>query len=114
VNRLSRRQLLKLGAAGTAGALAAPYFVPSGVLAADGMPGANERIGIGGRASLLLNHRNRANDDYRTVVLNGAAWAPSRTFRRAASPRKRLRSKSWRPTKTSSSLRTLIETRLGR
>ena len=39
--------------------MAAPYFVPSSVFAADGKPGANDRItigaiGVGGRASLLL------------------------------------------------------------
>ena len=60
MNGLSRRQLLKYGVAGAAGAMAAPYLVPSGVLAADGKPGANERItvgaiGVGGRASLLLD-----------------------------------------------------------
>jgi predicted dehydrogenase len=57
--KLSRRQMLKY-AAGAAGAVAAPYFIPSGVLAADGTPGANERvavgaIGVGGRATLLLD-----------------------------------------------------------
>ena len=57
---LSRRQLLKLGAMGAAVAIAAPSFIPSGVLAAPGKRGANERItigaiGVGGRASLLLN-----------------------------------------------------------
>ena len=57
---LSRRQLLKLGAAGAAGAMAAPCFIPSGVLAAQGKPGANERIGVGtiscgGRVSLLVD-----------------------------------------------------------
>jgi predicted dehydrogenase len=55
-----RRDFLKRAAAGAAGALAAPYFIPSGVLAADGKPGANGRIavgaiGVGGRASLLLS-----------------------------------------------------------
>ena len=60
MNRLSRRHLLKLGTVGAAGAMAAPYLIPTGILAADGKPGANERIGIGaigvgGRASLLLN-----------------------------------------------------------
>ncbi len=60
VSCLSRRHLLKLAAAGAAGAFAAPYFIPSGVLAAGGRPGANERvtvgaIGVGGRATLLLN-----------------------------------------------------------
>jgi hypothetical protein len=47
-------------AAGVAGAFGVPYLIPSGVLAADGKPGANERvtvgaIGVGGRASLLLD-----------------------------------------------------------
>ncbi len=60
MNRLSRRQLLKLGAAGAAGAMATPYFIPSGVLAADGKPGANERITVGtiscgSRVSLLVD-----------------------------------------------------------
>ena len=60
MNGLSRRQLLKYGVTGVAGAIAAPYIVPSGVLAADGKPGTNERItigaiGVGGRASLLLD-----------------------------------------------------------
>jgi predicted dehydrogenase len=59
VRRLSRRQLLKRGIAGAAGAIAAPCFVPSGVLAADGKPGANGRIilgviGLGGRAGQLI------------------------------------------------------------
>jgi predicted dehydrogenase len=55
--QLPRRDFLRLTAAG---ALAVPYFIPSGVLAAGGRPGANERIavapiGVGGRASLLLD-----------------------------------------------------------
>lgn len=60
MNELSRRQLLTFGIAGTAGMIAAPYVIPSGVLAADGRPGANERItvgviGVGGRANLLID-----------------------------------------------------------
>jgi predicted dehydrogenase len=56
---LPRREFLKCTAAGAAAAVAAPYFIPSGVLAADGKPGANERIAVGaiavgGRATLLL------------------------------------------------------------
>ena len=47
MSTLSRRQLLKHAAVGSAGILAAPYFIPSGVLAADGTPGANDRIRIG-------------------------------------------------------------------
>lgn len=59
MSKLSRRQLLK-SAAGMAGAISLPYLIPTGVLAADGKPGANERvnigaIGVGGRASLLLD-----------------------------------------------------------
>jgi predicted dehydrogenase len=58
---LSRRQLLKLVAAGGAGAAATPYLVPSGVLAAHGRPGANERItlgvvGVGRRARQLIDY----------------------------------------------------------
>ena len=54
---VSRRQLLKYAAAGAVGL---PYLIPAGVLAADGAPGANERIpvgaiGVGGRATLLLD-----------------------------------------------------------
>jgi predicted dehydrogenase len=60
MNKLSRRQWLKRGAEYAAGAVAAPYLIPSGVLAADDKPGGNERIavgaiGVGGRASLLLD-----------------------------------------------------------
>ena len=43
---LSRRGFLKRGATVAAG-VAAPYIVPSGVLAADGKPGANDRVGLG-------------------------------------------------------------------
>jgi predicted dehydrogenase len=43
-NKFSRRQLLKIGAAGT---MALPCFIPSGILAADGKPGPNERVGVG-------------------------------------------------------------------
>src|SRR5574340_913963 len=58
MSRLSRRELLK-SAAAAAGAIAVPYYIPRGVLAADGKPGANGRvtigaIGVGGRATLLL------------------------------------------------------------
>ena len=57
---LSRRQWLQQAAAATAAGVALPYFVPRGVLAAEGKPGANDRvtigaIGVGGRATLLLN-----------------------------------------------------------
>jgi len=60
MNRVSRRQVLKC-AAGVAGTFGIPYFIPSGVLAADDKPGANERVtvgasGVGNRASPLLDH----------------------------------------------------------
>ncbi|MEN6459003.1 MAG: Gfo/Idh/MocA family oxidoreductase [Thermoguttaceae bacterium] len=60
MSRMSRRELLKQAAAGAAGAMAVPYLLPRGVLAAGQQPGANERIrvgaiGVGGRASLLLD-----------------------------------------------------------
>jgi predicted dehydrogenase len=42
-NSISRRQFL-----GSAAAAAVPLFIPSGVLAAPGRPGANDRIGIAG------------------------------------------------------------------
>lgn len=60
MSKLSRRELLKRSAVATAGIAATPYFIPRSALADDGKPGANERItvgaiGVGGRASLLLN-----------------------------------------------------------
>ncbi|MDD4270134.1 MAG: Gfo/Idh/MocA family oxidoreductase [Thermoguttaceae bacterium] len=45
--RIGRRSLLKRTAA-AAGALAAPYLIPSGLLAAAGRPGPNDRIGVAG------------------------------------------------------------------
>lgn len=71
MNRLSRRQLLKYGVVGAAGVVAAPYVIPSGVLAADGKPGANDRItigaiGVGSRATLLLD---QLPDEARIVAL---------------------------------------------
>jgi predicted dehydrogenase len=47
-NRLSRRQFLHRGVSLAAGGVAAPYVVPSGVLAADGRPGPNDQIGVAG------------------------------------------------------------------
>jgi predicted dehydrogenase len=60
MSRLSRRQLLTYGAVGVAGAVAVPYVIPSGVVAAVGKPGANERltigvIGMGRRGNLLID-----------------------------------------------------------
>ncbi|MFV2067459.1 MAG: twin-arginine translocation signal domain-containing protein, partial [Pirellulales bacterium] len=59
-DHVSRREFLKRTSSGTA-VLAAPYFVPSHVLAGPGRPGANDRvviglIGTGGRARQLMNH----------------------------------------------------------
>jgi predicted dehydrogenase len=45
--RVSRRQFLRSAKQAAAGGLAAAYLIPSGVLAAPGRPGANERIGVG-------------------------------------------------------------------
>ena len=58
MSKITRRSLLKASAA--ASSIAIPYFIPSGVLAADGKPGANDRvtigaIGVGTRGSLLLD-----------------------------------------------------------
>ena len=57
---ISRRTLLKKGAIASA-TIAAPYFIPSGVLAAPGRPGSNDRVilgfvGTGGRARQLMDH----------------------------------------------------------
>ncbi len=58
-SRPSRRRFLKTAASGAVAAIAAPMIIPRHVLAAPGTPGANDRItvgaiGVGGRASLLL------------------------------------------------------------
>lgn len=45
--RFSRRHFLKKSAALAVGGIAAPYVIPSGVLAGPDGPGANDRIGIG-------------------------------------------------------------------
>jgi predicted dehydrogenase len=59
-SRQNRRSFLRAGAAAAASAVAAPLVIPRHVLSAPGKPGANDRItvgaiGVGGRASLLLN-----------------------------------------------------------
>ncbi len=58
---ISRRCFLRRTAAAAAAGVAAPYSVPSAVLAAAGRPGANDRvvigfIGTGGRARQLMDH----------------------------------------------------------
>jgi predicted dehydrogenase len=57
---LTRRQILQRGATAAAAALTAPFFVAPGILAAEGRPGPNDRIGVGcigvgGRARMLLD-----------------------------------------------------------
>lgn len=47
-SKIARRSFLKQGLAGTLAGVAAPMILPSGVLAANGNPGANDRIVIGG------------------------------------------------------------------
>ncbi len=44
----TRRDFLKAAAASAGAAVAVPYLIPSGVLAATGRPGANDRIGVAG------------------------------------------------------------------
>ena len=46
-NKLSRRRFLKRSIAASTAGVAAAYLIPSGVLASQGKPGANDRIGIG-------------------------------------------------------------------
>jgi predicted dehydrogenase len=45
---VSRRDFLKGATVATAATITAPYLIPSGVLAAPGRPGANDRIGVAG------------------------------------------------------------------
>ncbi len=47
-SKIARRSFLKRGLAGTLAGVAAPMILPSGVLAANGNPGANDRIVVGG------------------------------------------------------------------
>jgi len=59
--RFSRRRFLERSVTIGATGLAMPYVIPSGVLAAPGQPGANDRIvigfiGTGGRARQLMDH----------------------------------------------------------
>ena len=66
--RVTRRQFLnrglKLGALG----LAVPTIIPGGVLAADGQPGANDRIGVG-----FIGIGRQASDLLRNVLLQKSA-----------------------------------------
>ena len=61
VRRYSRRSFFRRASSAAAAGIALPYFVPAGVLAAPGRPGANDRvilgfIGTGGRARQLMDH----------------------------------------------------------
>jgi predicted dehydrogenase len=56
---MRRREFLRQSAAAVVGGVSFPYVIPSGVLAAKGQPGANDRIqigfiGLGGRAKWIL------------------------------------------------------------
>jgi hypothetical protein len=56
---MRRRDFLRKSAATVAAGVSAPYFIPSGVLAAPGKPGPNDRIrlgfiGQGGRARQVM------------------------------------------------------------
>ena len=46
--RHSRREFLRHTATAAAAGAAAPYIIPSGLLAAEGRPGPNDRVGIAG------------------------------------------------------------------
>lgn len=46
--KISRRQFMRRTVAAGAASVAAPYIIPSGVLAGNGRPGANDRIGLAG------------------------------------------------------------------
>jgi predicted dehydrogenase len=76
--RLSRRNFLRHGAAGVAGGLMLPTFVPSGVLAAAGRPGANDRvsvgfIGVGRQGGDLFNFLSRM-PDARIIAAADVNW----------------------------------------
>jgi predicted dehydrogenase len=65
MKKTTRRSFLRQAVATTAVGVSVPYLIPSGVLAADGQPGANDRItigaiGVGGRANLLLQQLPKA------------------------------------------------------
>ncbi len=87
MRKMSRRQLLKSAATGAVGAIAVPYFVPSGVLAADGRPGANDRvtvgaIGVGNRAQSAARSIARRRADLSRCA-TAICHVPRRTSRRA-------------------------------
>ena len=70
---LSRRQFVRCGAGLAAAGLAAPYIIPSGVLAFQGRLGANDKIGLAGigvgrQGSADMNHA-RGMKDVRIVAV---------------------------------------------
>ncbi len=75
---MNRRDFLKSSAAAAAASFAAPYIVPSHVLAAPGRKGANDRfkvgfIGVGGRSNQLMNDQNLF--DHADIVAVADCWA---------------------------------------
>lgn len=82
---ISRREWFHRSAAVAAGALAVPYFIPSGILAADGKPGPNDRIGVGcigvgGRARMLLDQLPK---DGRLVALSDCRLAAAEEYKKS-------------------------------
>lgn len=97
--KTSRRRFLQSAGAAVGGAMAAPYFVPSGVLARAGRPGANERvtigfIGAGGRGRQLMQQMpdggriaavadcNLPRAREASQALSGGAWPVYQDYRR--------------------------------
>ncbi len=77
--KISRREMIKNSAIG----LSVPMFVPRAVLGSRGKPGANDRVGIGaigvgGRASLLLN---QLPEDGRIVALSDCNLPRAEAFK---------------------------------
>jgi predicted dehydrogenase len=66
--KISRRHFLNRTAQVAAAGVAMPYFIPSGVLAAEGRPGANDRIGIG-----IIGMGRQAGDLLRGLSRHGEA-----------------------------------------
>ncbi len=98
-NQISRRSVLRQATAGLTG-LAAPYVIPSGVLARSGKPGANDRIVLGGigvrRMGGALIRRGFARFDH--VRIAAVADADMRVAQAIAQPRpedERLVSDRW-------------------
>jgi predicted dehydrogenase len=96
--RISRRRFFRHTAASAVAGVAAPYVIPSGVLAAPGRPGANDRvivgfIGTGGRARQLMDQMPEAgqivaiSDCYvkrmeETLAQKKASWKTYQDYRK--------------------------------